>query len=424
MKAHALIWDSLLILQAEQGLWSTRLQPRELMGSGLLRLIREAKPGPAASRITSVRIIYYHTSDLQVAQIQDCPNGKRGSILPELAKEYPQISPTGQHAWSCQTLNPYKDAANTILSVEKVPHIQKLVDTIDRAGIRVNGVFPLMTLLEQTTAFKSPAAAIAIATTDSQAFVYERDKDGTAQAHLFEDEKASDKANKASDKALEYFSNFLTTNPDAPVAVVHATKDPWPFRSYMQQREPETLSLEALLPAAADIPASDLSNFYPPSRLPTTDQFAYAASFAAILLSAFLILSHERASANTQARNRELVQQLAQDTAQLAQRQKAKASIDAAATFDKELGKTPEGITTLIHLLDSILPKEITLSDLSTTDNSFTISGTAHGTAGAKDGPYFKFFDDLTAKGRPWTVQTKRPTTLVSGDFTISGTFQ
>jgi hypothetical protein len=410
MKAVALFWDRTLVVTAGGHTVSETLAADANAASALLRQLA-ALPGQPST----VRIIY-QPRDL-LMQAVETPLGSRAKIRKALSHDNPAIA-NDLVMWSCQRLAPNgKKGGITLLNMEKASRLGALLSDLALARVQVDGVFPLLTLLERLQAAHNPGRSVVIAHTGNSALLYSRDDAGVrTTAAFYEDAEAL---------ALEYFSGTsITPGLSAPaVEIIHTTPEPWPFATYLTEA-PGAFPLETFLAEALRIPSSDLSNFAPPSLLPSLNTCAIAAGIIMLAAAAFVAGSHELSVRRLTA---DLVlKQKHQKELQLElnARQQRHAIIQKAATFTSDLGATPTGLTTLLRTLESTLPREITMTGLRVSDRDFTLEFIAH-VASEKTGPYFTFYDALSTKENPWRLTTpKPPSGVVAGNFTLTGVFQ
>jgi hypothetical protein len=409
MRAFALWWAQHVSLVCDGHRTLVPVGPGETHASTLLRLIEELDPKP-----TSLRLIY-QPHDLLMHPVE-CPNAGRRAIQQALAHEHPAIT-TDVVAWAFQRLEPTAKGAQTLLSFERTPLLARFVTDLEKIKIRLDGAFPLMTLLELLPAFESSGFAIGIAHTETTALVHCRDESGARSVHTFEGPGADS-------RTVSFIGQFTEDTSRHPaLSVLYDPPHQWPFSSLTATTTVSPLALMDFLPEAARIPLKDPSNLLPASAIPSPNALAYLAAAACLAVSLGLIAKHElaQADARSQAAVKEIQRaQLADD---ITQRRSTVTVMDRAARLTADVGHSPAGLAVLLRSFDEALPRELTLISLRQSAESFTIEGTAHAGIGDKEGPYFAFFDAMGEATRPWKITTKRPATLASADFSISGNF-
>jgi hypothetical protein len=411
MKAVALLWHRTLVVSAGS-VATTHLIPADVdLGSALLAALAALPSSPQ-----TVRLIY-QPQDL-LMQAVETPMGSRRSIRKALSSDYPAIA-NDLVLWGCQRLEPAgKKGAITLLCMEKSPRLRTLLADLSAANVQIDGVFPLLTLLERTPAAFAPGRSVAIAHTDSQALLYSRDEDAVRSTAAFYDD--------AEALALDYFSgtSIVPSGPQPTTDIVHLTPAPWAFATYLAGATPGIHPLEKFLAEALRIPSNDLSNFAPPSALPSLSTLSLAAGFVLFAAGAYLATAHEFTVrklaadlANKQAQQRQL-------QTELNARQQRDETIKKAASFAADVGATPTGLSALLRALETDLPREVTVTGLRVTERDFTLEITTH-VPSEKSGPFFAFFDALSHKDNPWKITTARPVISISaGTFSLNGILQ
>jgi hypothetical protein len=408
MKAVALIWDKLLLFNCDGITQTESLATAEDAGDVILRLLAAAPLKPAA-----VRLIY-QPADL-VSEPIDVPLAARGKINKTLTHDYPALA-HNLAPWSCQALLPGDRGAQTLLNFEKSPKLAELLRKITTAGFTIDGVFPLLTLLELLPAAHTTGRSVVIAHTDSHCLIYSREASGIRTTAVF--------ATEAEPLALDYFfTSSVTANQPTPVVeILYLAPQPWPFATYTAPAVPPAHKLDAFLQEAWRISPRDLSNFAPLSPYPSLDSLVLGLGcglfIAALCIGIRQELNYRQSAADLslkQTRHTEL-------SKELTLRQEHAAGIKKADTILADLGATPPGLTDLLRTLEAKLPREITVTGLKIQERDFTLDFELH-VASEQNGPFFSFVDAF-ATHPAWLLLTPKPTKAAAGAFTLTGRFK
>jgi len=409
MKAVALLWDKLLLLSCDGKTQSALLGAPDDAGDALLRLLSAAPLKP-----TAVRLIY-QPADL-VSEPVDVPLASRSKIKKTLAHDYPALF-HNLAPWSCQTLLPGDTlGAQTLLNFEKSPRLSGLLGKITAAGFALDGVFPLLTLLERLPAASAPARSVVIAHTESVCLIYTREASGIRTTASFYSDAES--------LGLDYFCNSsMAAGLSTPIVeIVYLAPHPWSFDTYTAPTIPTAHKLDAFLAQAWQIPPADFSNFAPASPLPSPSKVAVGLGACLLACALFIAARHELIFRQRAADLSQKHKRHAELSAELAQRQERAAVIKKADTFLADVGSSPAGFSDLLRLLEAKLPREITLTGIKIQERDFTLDFTVH-VSSEKNGPLFAFVDAL-ASHPAWTLTTPKPASANAGAFSLSGIFK
>lgn len=409
MKAVALWWHNNVAVLCGAEFREQTVRASETPAAALLALLGELPTKPTALRLV------YQPQDLSI-QAVDCPNGSRKSIQQALAQDHPDLT-SDLKVWACQPLVATPMGASTVLSHERTPHLKRLVEALAKQRIRLEGAFPIIAVLERLPAFAmGDGPAIAVLHTATLCLLYTRDSQGARNAATIA-EAADTEA-----RAIELYGTHLSTFHVAPsVAVVHSTSAPWNFEAPNVTVAPVDLS--RFLQEAENIPLGSLSNFLPPSHLPSPSTLATIAAAIVILISGVTIFRHEVRLADERAQALLKADRRSTLELEFSTRRTNQANIARSTAFAADIGSSPAGLTSLLAFLDAELPRELTLSDLRFERGVFTIEGAVHAGEGTAEGPFFAFFDSLSAPSRPWQITTKKPSTAAL-TFSLSGSFR
>lgn len=409
MKAVALWWNNTVAVLCGAEFREHTVRAGETPAAALLALLGELPTKPTALRLV------YQPQDLST-QAVDCPNGSRKSIQQALAQDHPDLT-SDLKVWACQPLVATPMGASTVLSHERTPHLKRFAETLAKQRIRLDGAFPIIAVLERLPAFAmGDGPAIAVLHTASLCLIYTRDSQGARNAAIISEPPDTEA------RAIELYGTHLSTFHVAPsVAVVHATPAPWNFDAPNVTVAPVDLS--RFLQEAETIPLGSLSNFLPPSHLPSPSTIAAVAAAVVILISGVTIFRHEVRLADERAQTSLKADRRSSLELELANRRTNQANIAHSSAFAADIGNSPAGLTSLMAFLDAELPRELTLSDLRFERGTFTLEGAVHAGEGTAEGPFFAFFDSLSAPARPWQITTKKPSSATP-TFILSGNFK
>lgn len=408
MKAVALWWSNYVALLSSDELREHTLLAGETPAAALLSLLGQMQQKPTALRLI------YQPQDLQSMPV-DCPKGSRKSIQQALAPDHPALT-TDLVVWACQPLIATARGASTVLSLERTPNLRRFAEALAKARIRLDGAFPIAAVLERLPAFAGDGPAIGILHSASLGLLYTRDASGVRNVAPISDGADTEA------RALELFSTHIHTFHVPPqVSIAHTTATPWPFEA--PGVTVTTADLSVFLQEAEKLSLSSLSNFLPPSRLPSPSSVAILAASLAILASAMVVIRHEARLADERAQALLKADRRASLDQELNGRRSNQSAIARATALAADIGASPAALAPLLGFLEAELPRELTLTDLRYERGVFTIEGSVHSGDGAAEGPFFAFYDSLSAPSRPWRISTKRPT-AASASFNLSGSFQ
>lgn len=133
------------------------------------------------SRPSRVRLIYQPSS--LVATSVACPNGSRAILRAALGDEFPALT-NDALAWGFEPIVGGQDRFATVLYRETAPGLYPLVEALRTAGIEVEGVWPLSTLLNQAPEdWPDSGALTVLAVAAGQALVYRHTPEGLREVH-------------------------------------------------------------------------------------------------------------------------------------------------------------------------------------------------------------------------------------------------
>jgi hypothetical protein len=409
MKAVALLWDRLLVFSFGGKTQVETLALTEDASEALLLQLRGCPSKPTAFRLI------YQPHDL-VSEPVEVPFASRRKIKNALAHDHPSLA-HNLVPWSCQHLIPSdKQGAQTLLNYEKAPRLSSLLEKITAAGFAVDGVFPLLTLLERLPAAHSPARSLVIAHTETHCLLYSREASGIRTTAVYSED--------AETLALDYFCNSsLGAGQPAPaVEILYLAPKPWPFATYTAPTVPTVHPLDSFLTEAWQIPTADLSNFAPGSKLPTLNSLSLGLAGCLCAAAVFIATQHEINFRQRAADLNQKQKRHSELSAELRTLQERAAVIKKAELLFSDIGSSPAGLVPLLRTLEAKIPREITLTGIKIQERDFSLDFTLH-VSSEKNGPLFSFLDVLYSNSA-WTLTTPKPASATAGTFSLFGIFK
>lgn len=131
------------------------------------------------SRPSRVRLIYKPSSLVATSVV--CPNGNRAILRAALGEEFPALT-NDALAWGFEPIVGGRDRYATVLYREADPGLYPLVEALRTAGIEIEGVWPLPTLLNHVPDdWPDSGALTVLAIAAGQALVYCHTPEGTRE---------------------------------------------------------------------------------------------------------------------------------------------------------------------------------------------------------------------------------------------------
>jgi len=421
MPAAVVLWwgPDIRIAGGGRGLALT-LGERDDPVSGIVSLV-----GDGSVFGDSVRIIY-HPAGLDVREI-DCPNAGRTRLRRLLSAEHGALLSQGT-LWCVEPARPGGDHRGALLHIDVDSPLPRLVGELAGRGIRVEGAWPLQTLVGATPPYDSPGgAALGVVALGGRALVSCETRDGGRFVRFHEG------PDFAHDAAREVGTALALLDGSGPIPTLCSLED-GPAAGTLRSRigdGPRTdLPLPALLERARMLKPGGLSDFL--ARGPDYGRGIPFPAIAAALGAALLawsvwsvrttLLSRERLGTQAAAAGERRAQLRIEVADRLAVRDRIRM---LGRSLEQVECPRQEQFELLLALAHST-PSRIVLTGVSTEGGQFSIKGRCVGCPSGPEAAIAAFRKALGGDGLPWRIA--RPAQgIVPADgeeFTLEGTFR
>jgi hypothetical protein len=407
--AVILWWDTEIRLRAPDGTVSTRtLAEREDQIESILELVGESE------RITAARIIY-HPASLDVHAIA-CPPVNRARLKAVLAAEYPALN-LPHAVWSAEPPRRSLDGSGhtTVLYLDNRSRLRRLVEGLGKRGITVEGVWPLLSLVESTPPCNE-GEFLAVIAIGSRSLVACASPTGSRYFRLQTANEFEEKASSDINAALSLFDGtalppgLLLIELEAPAGRLRGT---------VKDLALTEITITEFLAMASRLKRGSFSDFLPQTpffaRPSVLARIAAAAGFVLMLGSAWHV--YDSREANELARRRMTAYQA--EHAELERlvetHRTAKVRIDEV---ERELSLVEFGPPLhgkLLLALARATPSIISLESVSITGSNFVIKGHVIEGAASIPPPLTILIQALTASDSRWRVEDPGSPGLLQG---------
>ncbi|HWA09522.1 MAG TPA: hypothetical protein VG838_08745 [Opitutaceae bacterium] len=358
--------------------------------------------------------VFYHSPNLEHLPTT-CPKGSRQTIQKALSPRFSALAdPTT--AWAAHRIRTNAAGTTTLLYIEEEPRLARVRAALDDRGIVLEGVFPLLVLLEATApASRLDKPIIALLHTDEAAAVYWRTAEGDRHAVFFDGPTTRERAIR---ELVTGFSVFKT----APIfTVINAGSAPVDLGS-ISQKPGKTFSSGEFLSYARLLGPREVCNFLPPQSLFTADHVCYAVALILFVIAATgagtYVAAVRAARANLSLQRAEENQL----TAENARLRENKARIQAVNAVLNEIVIARPVKRRILEALNRSRPTQISIRAVALNESTWTVTGFAHEGVGVEKGPYQAFLSNF-GKSDGWTVGPDSKSAVIKEpDFTLNGT--
>lgn len=362
------------------------------------------------SRPASVRLIYQPSS--LVATSVTCPRGNRPILRAALSEEFPTLT-DDTLAWGFEPIASGHGRFSTVLYRETKPGLFPLVEFLRTAGIEVEGVWPLPTLLNHVPEdWPESGALTVLAIATDQAAVYRHAPDGRREVESATGRDLETLVGSTISTALAHgtVALYVVSLDEAgeQLAARFASADgavrlvPWSRLALVTRSLPVRQPTQLLPPPA----------LFHPNRLIAA---ATALVLLAILTQGALTLHEAR---QRRAASIEHQQERGKFLAEIARLQRNEREIAQLRDELAALAPARSACAELLRALARHRPPQVVLTRLHADETGFVVSGGV-AASGLTDTAWRDWLAGSFAAEPRWTLAATPPTP--SADFTLKG---
>jgi hypothetical protein len=407
--AVILWWDAEIRLRAPNGTVLTRtVGEREDQIEAILELVDRSE------RITASRIIY-HPASLDVHAVA-CPPVSRARLRAVLAAEYPALN-LPHAVWSAEPPRRSLDGSGhtTVLYLDNRSRLRRLVEGLGKRGITVDGVWPLLSLVENTPPCNE-GEFLAVIAIGGRSLVACASPTGSRYFRLQTANEFEEKAASDVNAALSLFDGAAL--PPGLLLIEQETSAAR-LRETVKELALTEITITEFLATANRLKRGSFSDFLPQTpffaRPAVLARIAAVAGFLLMLGSAWHV--YDSGEANELA-HRQMTAYRAEhaELERLVETHRAaKARIDGLARELSlvEFGPPLQG--RLLLALARATPPTISLESVSITGSDFVIKGRILEGAASIPPPLTVFIQTLAASNPPWSLMDPGSPGLLRG---------
>lgn len=414
MSASLVIWwwgPHVRILGTDARIVGRDLGPAEDPVGAILEMIDQEFPGKGRTRIV------YQPDSLEMHEV-GCPKTDRARLRKILAADFPALDVPAA-AWSTEPIRAGRNGYFTVLHLDPRPGLTPLVEGLARRGLRTEGAWPLLSLLESVPAGEGAWGSLSMVATARRVFIAGSSPGGDRLVSSLQCHDIS-----GTEHALRHALARFEDGARPPGWLVLEDGAPTAFREAAACFAPSEIGVADFLGRARLLQPGAVSDLMPKGRLsrsPRTDR-RLAAALAIVLVSggALAIGAFERHrersrqhSVEEEVRRRELDGRLASERVL---RGRAAELAEAIARAESP----PQPHYNLLLALASSVPEAMALQSLAIEGPDFVITGRTD--PGAGRDPLTQFGRDLAVSGAPWRLQSG-PIPGAGNEFTLRGSF-
>jgi hypothetical protein len=371
------------------------------------------EPKPSA-----IRILYGSPTLNQ--RVTTCTKGSREDVRQGLVENFGALS-RPETAWATHKIHLRAGGteAGTIVYMEESDTLAILRSMLEEIGVRLEGVFPILTALEALPAIGNrPVPVVALLRAGFGAIVFWATAAGYRNVRVFQSEVSE------ADLNAELTDAFAAIEEKERLSflVLDVTGAPLPLDGFGVS--PKEIKIDDLLKTAETLEARGLSNLLPPSRKVRPDLILYA--LGALLFIGGLIGwgSYEtqlhRNESDIAAQKQEAARIASENDRFLANMRR----IEKAEAVLDEASVAPPKKLKFLHALNSARPVAISIRSVTMTERKWVVSGYIHEGFQDPTGPFRTFLKNL-AEGNDWELSAETKATVQkTQDFTITGVFK
>jgi hypothetical protein len=408
-RAVILWWDTEIRFRAPNGVVSAHtLGEREDPIEAILDLAARSET------LAAVRIIY-HPASLDIHPVA-CPPASRARLRAVFASDYPALN-LPQAVWSVEPPRRSLDGSGhtTILYLDNRSRLRRLVEVFSQRGISVEGVWPLLTLVENTPPCNEGEFLTVVAIGD-RSLVACASPAGSRYFRLQSEGGVEQKAASDINAALSLFDG--ATLPPG-LLLIEREAPPSSLRDSVRELALNEIRVADFLGGAHHLRCGGFSDF-----LPRAPFFARRAVLARIAAAAGLVLmlgaawvvhdSRERAELARHHQAASLAEHA--ELQRLVETHRAiKARIDELGRELSLVESNPPPHAKLLLALAHATPSAISLEGVSITGSDFTIKGRILDGIGTAHSSLTGFIQALGAPDAPWHLADPPPPGLLQG---------
>jgi len=369
----------------------------------IARMLAEKCPKAGAARII------YQPASLEIHSLA-CPPVSRSQLQAVLAADYPALN-LPHAVWSVEPVrgNPDGSGHSTLLYIDNRFNLPRLLGTLDRLDIEVEGVWPLQTLIESTPPCDG-VDFLGVIAIGAHSLVSCASPSGSRYLR-FQDEAAEE--NKMTSDLHAAMALFDGAAFHPGLLVIEDTAIGSSLREAVRDVPLDEIPFGAFLANARRLKPGGFSDFlhHKPfySYRPTLSQIAAVVGLTLSVGSAWTVYEiHERANllnrrfAAFQAEQAEL-ERLVES------RRATKMKLDS---LDHDLAlvpNAPQHQGELMRALNRATPAAISLESLLITGDNFTIKGRVYEGEGMPSSPLIAFCQNLAGAGASWRLLDPPP---------------
>lgn len=408
-RAVILWWDAEIRLRGPNGAVSAHtIGEREDPIEEILNLTARLE------KLAAIRIIY-HPSSLDVHPVP-CPPASRTRLRAVFASDYPALN-LPQAVWSAEPPRRSLDEGGytTILYLDNRSRLRRLVEAFTQRGISVEGVWPLLTLVESTPPCNEGEFLTAVAI-GRHSLVACASPAGSRYFRLQSQGEVEQKAASDINAALSLFDG--ATLPPGLLLIEQETTA-GSLRDSVRELALTEITVADFLGGACRLRSGSFSDFLP--RTPFFARRAVMARFAAaaglvFMLGAAWLVHNSREGAELARRHRTASLAEQAQLQRLVETHRAlKARIDGIDRELRLIETAPAAHAQLLLALAHATPPTISLESVSITGPEFTIKGRILDGFGTTHSPLTAFIQALNAPDTPWRLDDPPPPGLLQG---------
>ena len=393
--------------------------PSAAPGAGVAAVLQAAageRAGAAGARII------YHPDTLDLHEVS-CPRTSRSRLGRILSREFPALAAPGA-VWSAEPIRRGTREYATVLYADRAGNLPRLVAGLARGGLRVEGAWPLQSLIEATPPCDGPEARfLSLVSLEGRALISCVGPSGDRSLRFFDGDGFSDGALAAAAAGL---ARFDEGSPPPGLMVV----EEGPFAAALSDalRTPSLnrMPLARFLENARGLPAAGFSDFlgHGPflSRLPGRRRLATLAALAFLAGAAGVELTARRERERALGRAELLREVRERERRSEEDRAEAETAFSTLAGALSRVEGPARPHHRFLEALARTTPSEIALRSVSVEGAAILIRGRADGSSRDPGGPAAQLSRELSAAGAEWRFNP--PVFAEGGDFTLAGSFE
>ncbi len=389
--------------------------------SSIVRIATGEAPSARSARIV------YHPDTLET-HLAPCPGPGRARLRRALGRRYPQLAEPDA-VWSADPRRAGSGDWNAVLHLERDSTLPRLVAALRRRGIRVEGAWPILSVLESLPACSEATRGyVGLVSAGESALVSCLDPAGN---RLLQVRSGAGFAAAAGSDLSSALARFDEADPPPVFAAVGPGTDAAGLRESLPPDRVADVGWADFLGRVRALDPGASGDFLPPEpawRRWLSRPAALAAAIGLLLLAAALIAllaAHERELAKRRIEADRILRLRAEEAAEsrLARDSKIQRLSRDLASLAGPVRHPYE----LLMALARSTPKAILLRSVEVEADRFTVRGSVCEGAGRPDGPLAALDRAMASAGRTWTwlgPEPDSPGPSTDPDFVRRGAFR